>query len=137
MLNAMSSIVSVESGVRALQADSRVSALSCILIGILNGSGGAVWNVLVQAWFVHGTYKWETLNSSIPLWILLSLTWNVVFWSKCTLNPTTIAMIQYTLFAISIAYPVVKSIFSPNPAATKQAPPTQTEKVASNKKKTE
>lgn len=134
MLNGMSSVVSVESGVRTLQGDLRVTALSCFLLGILNGSGGAVWNVLVQAWFGHGNYKWETLNSLIPIWILLSLTWNVVFWSKCAPNATTLTMIEYTLFAICVVY----SILTSKPATQKQTPPAQKDKKETpNKKKTD
>jgi hypothetical protein len=100
--NAMSSVVSVQGGVRILQSTPKVTPMASWLLGIANGSGGAVWNVLVQAWFGHGQYKWETLDRLIPSWILLSTTWNIFFWSNCTVNANTLALIEYALFLIIV-----------------------------------
>lgn len=98
--NNFSTVLSVRDGVLALHSNLRFSAIGCILVGIANGGGGAVWGILIAGWFGTGTFNWEKLNAKLPIWTLVSLVWNIVFWSKCNLAPINLAVVEVALYVL-------------------------------------
>ena len=136
ILNLMSSVMSVQSGVKSLQGNPKVTALASLLLGTANGSGGLVWNILINAWFgpenLRGQYKWERINKALPGWILLSTVWNVYYWSNCPAGPHIDAAIQYALFFLLVAevyYSAWTTNAAANPAPSKSTPTTSESNV--------
>ena len=136
LLNTMSTVTSVESGVRKLQAHPDVTSQAAFLLGIVNGGGGAVWSILVDGWCRSGRFAWEKLNPQLYRWVFISLFWNIAFWSKCKLTPHHIAVLQFTLYGLLLIDNFVTNLFARSSSPVRVPVSTSTSITSSKSEKT-
>lgn len=137
LLNVMSTVTSVEAGVRALNKNPDITAIASFLIGLANTGGGQIWSVLVDAWFGSGEYKWSRLNSQFPRWVFVSLAWNIVVWSKCDMTPQMYAGIEMGIFAILLIDAIMVLVRTPSSPAPSTPSKVKPDPTSSSHKKTE
>ena len=116
LLNIMSTVTSVEGGIRHLSRNPDVTAIASFLLGIANAGGGGVWSVLVDAWFGSGQYRWARLSIPLPRWILISLAWNIVTWSKCAMTPFVYAFIEFSLYILLLVDELFSALLRGSPS---------------------
>lgn len=135
LLNVMSTVTSVESGMRSLYKFPEMNAAAMFMIGLANTGGGTIWSVLVDAWFGSGQYKWSRVNEQFPRWVFVSLMWNAVILSNCSLTPHNYALVEIYIYVILLADAIHVLARTPPPPSPAPSAPSSSDPTSSSTKK--